>query len=79
MLFWAGTDRGINYPLTQDDFYQLTVDTPGTWDFALLAVPTKQVGRITRELPAESMLEKFTLNVHEAGALDVKESEGPAA
>ncbi|MBL91026.1 MAG: hypothetical protein CMH56_04340 [Myxococcales bacterium] len=53
-------------PSPKEGYYQLNVETEGQWDFALLAVPTKQVGRITRELPSESILEKFSLNVIEA-------------
>ena len=50
-------------PSLKQGSFQLQIETPGRWNFALLAVPTSQLGKITREHPNESVLETFMIDV----------------
>ena len=50
-------------PSSKEGHFQLLIETPGVWNFALLAVPTSQLGKITREHPGESILETIMIDV----------------
>ncbi len=51
---------------TKDDQYTLLVDTPGTWEFALLGVQTQALGKMMKELPG-GVIERLKINVKEMG------------
>ena len=57
------------------DHYELLVDTPGEWTFALAACPTKALGggKIMKEAD-ETVLETFTVNVQRMGKKDGDDS-----
>jgi hypothetical protein len=52
------------HPSKKDGFYTLLVDTPGEYDFALYAVRTQKLGRMSKELPG-GVVERFKVNVSE--------------
>lgn len=54
------------HPHKDEGVFQLLVDTPGRFTFALLAAPLQQLARIQRET-SEAMLEVFSVNVHAMG------------
>lgn len=54
------------HPHKDEGVFQLLVDTPGRFMFALLAAPLQQLGRIQRET-SEAILEIFSVNVHAMG------------
>lgn len=54
------------YPSTKDGQYTFLVDTPGEWEFALLAVQTQKLGKMDREMQGGTV-EKFKIQVKEMG------------
>ena len=54
-------------PCPKEGHFQMQIESPGTWSFACLAVPTTQVGKLTREHLNESILEKFAVKVQNVG------------
>lgn len=54
------------YPSTKDGQYTFLVDTPGKWEFALLAVQTQKLGKMDREMQGGTV-EKFQVEVKEMG------------
>lgn len=54
------------HPSKKDGFYTLLIDTPGEYEFALFAVSTQAVGKMTKELPGGTV-ERFTVLVKEMG------------
>lgn len=54
------------YPSTKDGHYTFMVDTPGEWEFALLAVPTQKLGKMDREMQGGTV-EKFRVRIQEMG------------
>lgn len=51
---------------SKDDQYTLLIDTPGTWEFAVLGVRTQALGKMTKELPG-GVVERFEVHVREMG------------
>jgi hypothetical protein len=64
----GGGRPGYEFHPHRDDenAFELCVDTPGRWTFALLAAPLQQLGKLQRET-AEGILEIFTVHVHAMG------------
>jgi hypothetical protein len=54
------------YPSTKDGQYTFLVDTPGEWEFALLAVQTQKLGKMDREMQGGTV-EQFKIQVKEMG------------
>jgi hypothetical protein len=55
------------FPSPKEGVYSMTVDTPGTYEFALMGVPTKRVGRIIKEDSKKPIAERFVVEVRAMG------------
>jgi hypothetical protein len=55
------------FPSPKDGVFSMQVDTPGTWEFALMGVPTKKVGRMYKEDTSAARVHRFTVEVREMG------------
>lgn len=54
------------YPSTKAGHYTMQVDTPGEWEFAVLAVRTEKLGKMVRERPG-AVVERFVVKVEQMG------------
>lgn len=62
------------HPSKKEGYYTLLIDTPGDFEFALFAVRTQAIGKMTKELPG-GVVEKLPLSVAEMG----RKEQAPAA
>lgn len=54
------------FPSPNNEKYTLQIDTPGTWEFALLGVQTEKLGKMEREVGG-GVIDIFSVNVHDMG------------
>jgi hypothetical protein len=58
------------YPHHEPGKFHMLVDTPGEWDFALMSVSTKMIGRMAKESHDDKTVEVFVVVVDEMGRKD---------